>query len=154
MPFLQHMVKMKLLFLGLFLSFSLHGQVQTTPIKELDHKMKTHPQKVMILLSTEWCAYCDVSKKIMRNGQVTVNDNQTFYYVEFDAESADSIIFNGYVYKPNSNSKTHPLALAFNQNKKNIAYPLWVILNEKYEIIYIKPGFLKPKQLQQLINTL
>lgn len=154
MPFLQHMVKMKLLFLGLFLSFSLHGQVQTTPIKELDHKMKTHPQKVLILLSTDWCAYCEVSKKLMRNGQVLIRTNQSFYYVEFDAETTDPILFNGYEFKPTSKSKTHPLALALNENKKNIAYPLWVILNEKYEIIYSKPGFLKPKQLQQLIDAL
>ena len=146
----------KVLIIYIFiLNYSLtYSQVERVYMNSIDEKMKLSPKKVIILISTDWCSYCEVQKKIMKNGNVKVKENPPFYYVEFDAESKDNYLFNGQNYFYNPKMKTHPLAIALNEGNKNMIYPLWVIINENYEIIYKKSAFLKPRSLQQLLDKI
>ena len=147
------MMKIVFLFLIVFIGFVANAQLPITSIQKIDQQMQLQPKYIVILLSTDWCTYCHVQKNKV-NARVAVSNNPTFYYVEIDAEKNQEILFNKQIYTFDSKSKTHSLAQALQNYPKQMIYPYWIVLNEKYQIIYRYPGFLKPKQVESLLLNL
>lgn len=132
------------------------SQVQVFNINQIDSLMQLKAKPILMLLSTDWCSYCKVQKQLVQKSEVFKKQASNFYYSEFDAESFDAIIFNKTQFKSNNKKKrktTHELAMALNGNNKPV-YPMWILLDENYRIIYKYSGFLKPKFLDELVEKI
>ncbi len=134
------------------------SRAQTTPfsIIQVDSLLKQTPKPVLILLSTDWCQYCQMQKQQLRKNKKFEEKSALFYYVEFDAESKEPIRFQekDYVYKPTgANIGTHELALALN-GPHRLAYPTWILLDKNYQVLFRHGGVLPPAQLEELLDTL
>lgn len=148
------------IFIILLLSFiglpQLSAQVQPTPIQDIDSLIQVEPKPMLILLSTDWCQYCQMQKMQIRKNEAFLKNKHNFYYSEFDAETKQEIIFNGiaFNYKPTGiHIGTHTLAEYLNGDQQ-LVYPTWVILDPHYNILFRHQGVLLPKEIKKLMEIL
>lgn len=79
-----------------------------------------------------------------------------FYYVIFNAEGKDDIVFQQktFQYKPTGlSSGIHELAVALNGSEK-VAFPTWVLLDTKYQVLFRYNGVLKPLEIKELLKAI
>lgn len=149
-------MRVLLLVTALFVTGTSLSQIKPISIAKVDSLLQHNPKPVLILLSTEWCQYCQMQKQQIRKNKKFLNNENLLHYVEFDAESKGTISFQGkdYVYKPTgANIGTHELALALNGPNK-LVYPTWVLLDRNYQVLFRHAGVLRPTQVNDLLDTL
>ncbi|HAD33017.1 MAG TPA: hypothetical protein DCF44_00665, partial [Chitinophagaceae bacterium] len=116
--------------------------IQWISLKEAEAKMKVEPKKVYIDLYTDWCYWCKVmDKKTFTNPSVIEYLNQHFYCIHIDAETKDSILFQGKKYGCLPNSKTNDLAVQW--MKDRISYPSSIFMEEGFVNPQPVPGYLE-----------
>lgn len=146
---------MKKLIYLLSISCCLCLEAQTT-IENVNKLFKNNPKPILIEFTTDWCGYCLIQdKQLERNSKLNEWINQHYYYLKIDGESLDKIEFLGNNYPSNSTNKqknTHSLVYALLPEKETLSYPYWVILNKNQMIDFNYSGYIKPKNLQQLLN--
>ena len=132
------------------------SQIKVNAINEIDSLLRIQPKPILVLLSTDWCSYCKVQKQLVQRNEKFKAKGSTFYYVEFDAESTDDIIFNGKMFKTSSKKnrkQPHELTFYLLENSKPI-YPTWLLLDSGYNVLFKHQGFLKPKFLDELVEKI
>ncbi|MGO3109525.1 MAG: thioredoxin family protein [Sphingobacterium sp.] len=131
------------------------AQLKTFSIEDVDSLMLDKQKPILILLSTDWCKYCQMQKKQIEKNNDFLNQNN-FYYVIFNAESKDAIVFQQrtFHYKPTGlSSGIHELAVALNGSEK-VAFPTWVLLDTKYQVLFRYNGVLKPLEIKELLKAI
>lgn len=132
------------------------GQVRTTPIGELADSLRLYPKPALILLSTDWCKFCQMQKAQLRKNRDFAKLLDSYYYVEFDAESTEDIQFNGQTYHHRNTgikTGTHDLAVALGQTDKGLSYPTWVLMDAEFNIVFRYGGTLRPKELFAIMTA-
>jgi len=132
------------------------GQVRTVPIGELTDSLRLHPKPALILLSTDWCKFCQMQKAQLRKNKDFAELLDFYYFVEFNAESTEEIQFNGQTYHyRNTGVKTgtHDLAVALGQTERGVSYPTWVLMNPDFKVVFRHGGVLKPTQLIDIMKA-
>lgn len=145
-----------LFILGLFVTGTSLSQIKPISIAHVDSLLTHDAKPVLVLLSTEWCQYCQMQKLQIRKNKKFLQKEHLFYYVEFDAESKNPIQFQGneYVFKPTgANVGTHELAETLNGPNK-LAFPTWILLDKNYKVLFRHGGVLRPQQINELLDTL
>ena len=149
----QHLLVIIMVFI---FSSSVESQINPLQIKKVDSNMVSKAKPILILMSTDWCQYCKIQKKQIRKNVAFKNKVDSFYYVEFDAESQDSIVFNGFKYKSNTKrnrKSTHQLALNLSNSDK-VIFPAWVLLDSTYKVVFRYNSLLYPEQLTKVLTTI
>lgn len=134
-----------LLLFVLFCSYS-HVQAQERPtiewltFEQLEDSLAKEPKKVLIDFYTDWCTYCKkMDKKVFTRPEVINAISEDYYAVRMDAESNDSIIFEGQVFLNRLATKkragVHDLALLLGQRDGQFAPPTLLVLNEDFKIL-------------------
>lgn len=140
------------LFMGSF------ATVQTKPfaIQDIDSLMQEQPKPILILLSTDWCKYCQMQKKQLEKNKDFLKQSDDFYYVIFNAEQKEPIVFQSQLFSYRAigqSSGIHELAIALN-GSENIAFPTWILLDTNYEVLLRYGGVISPKQVKNLLNII
>jgi thioredoxin-related protein len=128
-------------------------EVNWYSLKEALALNKKNPRKIIIDLHTGWCTGCKVMNRTTFADTLNAAYlNKTFYLVDFNAETKDTITFNGTVFINNGSNGTpfHPLAMAFVKN--NMVLPSLVILDENIEGLDIIPQYLSPATLAPILR--
>lgn len=139
-----------------FTAIFCQAQTRATDIAVVDSCMTANPKPILVLLSTDWCSYCQMQKSQLRKNTAFQMKSDVFYYIEFDAESKETIHWQGkdYAFKPTGVSTgVHELAIALNDHKK-LAFPTWILLDKDYQLLFRHKGVLTPKQLTDLLQTM
>ena len=124
-----------------------------TSIDELQAKMKANPKKVYIDMYTSWCGWCkkmDVST--FQNPGLIRYMNNNFYAVRFDAETKETIHFQGkeYVFKPEFKANTFAVELM----KGQMSYPTAVVMMENFQNPQAIAGYMTVAQIEPLLTYL
>ncbi|MCY4778342.1 thioredoxin family protein [Sphingobacterium sp. UT-1RO-CII-1] len=92
----------KYIILGISLFISIHSNAQKTEsvnwltFEQLSDSLKVKPKNVLLFFHTDWCGYC---RKMMNEGftdpEIVKTINEKYYAVSFDAESVDTVYFDG-----------------------------------------------------------
>lgn len=147
--------KITLIFLiCMFASLRSPAQVTSWQFSQIDSLTNHAPKPLLILLSTDWCQYCLMQKHQLQKNKNFQKQDSLFYFVNFDAESKETIKFNGkdYQYKPNgAKTGTHELAIALNGANK-LSFPTWLILDTQNQIVFRHNGLLLPKDITQMVE--
>lgn len=126
--------------------------------KEVDSILKKSKKNTVIFIHTTWCKYClKMEQTTFKDDIVITLLNEKFLYIFFNAETKNTIYFNGQEFKyiPNGiNSGVNELALALAKIDKKISYPTLVILNNKYEIIFQYNQFMNSSMLEEILKKL
>lgn len=149
-------IRVLLLTIGLFVAGDSLSQIKPVSITAIDSLMIREAKPILILLTTEWCRYCHMQKAQIQKNKTLNQRASNFYYVEFDAESRNSVSFHGatYSYKPTGyHIGTHELAQKLNGSGK-LTFPTWVLLDADYQPLFLHKGVLLPKELNRLAEAL
>ena len=133
------------------------AQTTALPIEKMDSSVLADPKPMLILLSTDWCKYCQVQKAQLRKNRVFQNKHSDFYYAEFNAETNKTVNFHENVYNfiPSGIiSGIHELAIALNGGDEQLSFPTWIVLDKEYQVLFKNNGVLSEKQLNEVLNTL
>lgn len=114
------------------------------------------PKPIIIQFTTDWCGYCFMQDRhLAKNNQLTSFIDEHFYYLKIDAESFETLNFLGNVYPSHSTTakkSTHSLLYAFTDKAEQPGYPYWIVLNTNLQVDLTYSGYIKPKNLQQLLQ--
>lgn len=134
------------------LNFNYLAAQESIPIHEIDNKLKENPKYIVIELYTDWCGICAIQdKKIQKNDELVSLLENEFYYVKFNAESKESFNLNGIKFE-NKDGKIHEFAKAISLETN--AFPAWIIMNPKFEIIFQYNGLIDVEDLKDILQKL
>lgn len=132
------------------------AQLKTVPIGELTDSMRLHPKPALILISTDWCAYCRLQQAQLRKRTAWQDASPAVYFSEFDAETEHDVIFNDTTYRfipTGVSTGSHELAYALGNIDNRLAFPTWVLISKNFEIIFKFPGVISASELSMLLET-
>lgn len=148
--------------ISLFLCGSLSAQevksVSWITFEQLEDSLQAKPKKVFISFHAEWCVYCKkMEKTAFRDQKIIDLLNKEYYAIAMDAESKDTIVFDGITYTNQNIGKTRrpthqiPLLLALRKNKP-FSLPVNLILDKSFKIRKRYYEYLSPKKLLQILK--
>jgi thioredoxin-related protein len=129
-----------------------HGLVNWLTFEEAQKKNKEVNKPFIIDIYTDWCGWCKhMIKTTYSNPGIASYINANFYPVKFDAETKDTIEYNGKIYKPLSPQPrtAHELAIKFLGN--SLSYPSTMFVTNKFEFNLLSQGYLEDKKLEPLL---
>ena len=77
--------------------------------------------------------------------------NSNFYPVKFDAETKDTIEYNGKIYKPTSKEPKTPHELAIKFLGTSLSYPSTMFVTNNFEYNLLSQGFIEDKKIEPLL---
>ncbi|UVD81154.1 MULTISPECIES: thioredoxin family protein [Myroides] len=138
-----------------FFGLAAFAQPKEILISQVEEVLKNDPKPVVIFLHTKWCSYCTLmERKTFKNEEVVSKLNSDFYFISFDAEQEEDIVFHNQTYsfrKKGINGGVHDLANLLSGKE---AYPALIFLNEKLEKVYEHNAYIRPDDLSKLLELL
>ncbi|MGZ3899483.1 MAG: DUF255 domain-containing protein [Bacteroidia bacterium] len=129
-----------------------HGLVNWLTFKEAQEKNKTAPRPLLVDFYTDWCGWCKhMMKTTYSNPGLAAYINANFYPVKFNAETKDTVEYNGKIYKPLSKEPKTPHELAVKFLGNNLSYPSTVFVTNNYEYNLLTQGYLEDKKIEPIL---
>jgi thioredoxin-related protein len=120
-------------------------------LQQAQVKLKANKKPILIDLYTDWCGWCKVmDKKTYSNAQVAKYINENFYPVKLDAETKETLLWNGKSFNYNSQVRVNDFALALTQGQ--LSFPTTVILPPDGSTPQAIPGYLEVKDMEMLVK--
>lgn len=142
-----------LLFIGT-VTYS-QDKIQWMDIETAQEANKKEPRKFIVDVYTTWCGWCKkMDAGTFSNPKIVKYINENYYAVKFNAESKDSIRFNGKTYinrNPSARKSTHELASIASVNGR-ISYPTIVYIDENLGLLSQVPGYFDAKGIEPIIH--
>jgi len=128
------------------------GLVNWLSIKEAQQKNKEVQKPFIIDIYTDWCGWCKhMIKTTYSNAGIANYINSNFYPVKFDAETKDTIEYNGKIYKPTSKEPKTPHELAIKFLGTSLSYPSTMFVTNNFEYNLLSQGFIEDKKIEPLL---
>ena len=136
-----------------------YDTTKTTPtvkwytMKEALELQKTKPKKIVVDVYTSFCNSCKVMNKTsFSDTSLAKYINEKFYLVDFNAESKDTVVFNGTKFANNGTPvfPFHSFALALTRERFDL--PSTCILNEEMQLVDVVPFYLPGKNLDLILH--
>lgn len=125
---------------------------------QLEDSVEVIPKPIVIKIYTDWCVYCKLQdKQILKSDSLKELLNRNFYYLELNAEMEETLLFNNvkYDFKPNGLSGgVHTLAETLGSENGELSYPILVVLDSSYRILYRFKGLTSEKDLLRVLKEL
>jgi len=121
--------------------------------KEMQEAQKREPRKIVVDVYTGWCGWCKkMDASTFVHPEIVKYVGEKFYAVKFDAETRETIHFNGkdYNYVPQGNRGYNQLAAEILNGQ--LSYPTTVYMDEQLNEIFPVPGYLDPQTFETVLN--
>lgn len=123
-------------------------------ITEAEKLCKKEPRIIIVDVFTDWCGWCKVmDQKTFSHPYISNYISKNFYAVKYNAESKDSLTFNGKKYiNPSPELKKSTNQFAAYLLKGKLAYPSLVFIDGNLNTIQYAQGYKKVKEMEALLN--
>ncbi len=123
-------------------------------IEEAQKLSDSIPKRIFIDFSTSWCGWCKkMDAETFANPVIAKYMNANYYCVKFDAESRDSIKFNGQVFHNRGAVNTrsaHDFAITVLHGQ--LSYPSYAIFNKARTSITIMQGYMTADKFEPYLH--
>ena len=100
------------------------------------------PRKILVDVYTDWCGWCKVmDRKTFTDPDIVEYINENFHAIKLDAESKETINWQGYEFKWMEGGRNGVHALAYSLLNKQMSFPQFVLLDQEFKRIRIVKGF-------------
>jgi thioredoxin-related protein len=129
-----------------------NGLVNWLTLAEAQEKNKQQPKPFLVDIYTDWCGWCKhMMKTTYSNPNLASYINANFYAVKFNAETKDTIEYNGKKYYPTSAQPKTPHELAIKFLGQSLSYPSTIFVTNNYEYTMLSQGYLDEKKIEPLL---
>lgn len=146
---LQHLLQWGFVLLLLVVcSGTLKAQVS---FESIDQKMRTEPKFIVMNVSTKSCVYCLMQqKKIQKNTTLRNRLESEVYYLSWMVDETTGITFNDKRF----NSGKIFIDQYGNDENGFVAYPLWLIFDKEYKVLYRYAGVMSPEKISEILDII
>ena len=134
------------------------ASIRWLSFEQLEDSLAIAPKKVFVDFYAEWCEYCKKMDRVtFRDPEVIASLNRDFYAVRMNAETTDTIVFDGQAYINREFGKKRtpvheiPLQLASREGLP-FSLPAIVILDESFRIRKRYFEYIPPNGMRELLN--
>lgn len=121
--------------------------VQWLTVAQLKEVYAKEPRPILVDVYTDWCGWCKVmDKETYRNKKVAAYINQHYYAVKLNAETKDSVEWNGKIYGYSKLNKVNELAVFLTYGQ--LSFPTTVFLTAIDAQSAPLSGYLKAKEIE------
>jgi len=129
------------------------GKINWVNIEEVEQLVKQKPKKILVDAYTDWCGWCKrMDKNTFENADIANYVNNNFYAVKLNAETKETLNFNGKDYEFVPGRKRGHNSLAKELLKGRLSYPTISFLDENLSLINAFPGYKSPQNFDALMN--
>jgi thioredoxin-related protein len=122
-------------------------KVKWMSVKELQIAYAQSPRPILVDVYTSWCGWCKVMDKETYNKEAVAEYiNSHYYAIKLDAETKETLEWNGKKYAYNSPYKSNDLAIYLLGGQ--MSFPTTVFLTGLAAPPAPLPGYLKPAQIE------
>jgi thioredoxin-related protein len=147
--------------LGVFSEVTIHAQqeeINWISFEQLEDSLSVKPKKVLISFYADWCSYCKKMDRVAyKDSKVISLLNQNYYAVKMNAESRDTIVFEGKQFynaelgKKRSPTHQIPLILASRKGYP-FSLPVTLFLDEKFRVIRREFQYISAKKMVRVLK--
>ncbi len=129
-----------------------NGLVKWMNFKQAQEACKTVPRPLLVDFYTDWCGWCKHMIKTTYSDPNIANYINTYFYpVKFNAETHDTIEYQGVKYVNQSPAKKSTHDLAFKFLGQSISYPSTVFVANNFQFNLLTQGYLETKKIEPLL---
>lgn len=135
------------------------AHVEWISIAEAQKRCDVEPRRIFIDFTTSWCGWCKtMDRNTFSNPVIAAYMNKNYYCVSFDAETSDTVIFNGQTFtnrkpgkiKPGERGNPHDFAVAVLRGQ--MSYPSYGLFNKERNSVSILQGYMPPEQFEPYLH--
>lgn len=132
-------------------------QVNWLTFEQLSDSLDAQPKPVLISFHTDWCSYCrKMDQEVYTHPEVTKAISERYYAVKFDAETTDTVRFDGQVFA-NSRATSrrrafHDLALILGSRGHRFSVPVTIVLDEEFNVVSRHFDYLDSKKMLTILE--
>lgn len=140
------------------LSHAQKKQINWISFEQLEDSLNVKPKKVLISFYADWCSYCKKMNKVAFQDEKVISIlNKDYYAVKMNAESRDTIVFEGKKFVNEEIGKQRnpihqiPLLLASRKDYP-FSLPATIILDEKFQVRKRYFQYISHKKMERILR--
>ncbi len=123
-------------------SFAQTAEIKWMTLQEAEAAMKKKPKKLFVDIYTGWCGWCKrLDATTYKDPAVVEYINKNFYSVKLDAETKETITYQGKSYDFDASRKINLVASLF--MGASSGYPTLTYLDENLKVLTVNPGYVE-----------
>jgi thioredoxin-related protein len=133
-------------------------QIQWISFEQLEDSLNVKPKKVLISFYADWCSYCKKMDKVAFQDEKVISIlNNQFYAVKMNAESRDTIVFEGKKFWNEEIGKQRnpihqiPLLLA-SRKSYPFSLPATIVLDKQFQIIRREFQYISARKMIRILK--
>jgi thioredoxin-related protein len=129
-------------------------EIKWYSLEEAQKLSDANPRKIFLDIGTSWCGWCKImDANTFHNPTIAKYMNEHYYCVKFDAETHDTVTFNGQKFwnrGPATQRSTHDFAIQVLQGR--LSYPSYAFISKDRKTFSIMMGYMAPEQFEPYVH--